>query len=223
MKMSLYAEFPASSRRRGSQTVLYLLLSILNKALAPLVPHVAEEIHTHWNHNLKKESVFMSGWLEMESEWDNALLADEFQSVILVRDEVNKLLEVMRKEKGIRRPEEAELDIYFPKSSSLSELSIAISNVMQDEETLSEILQVSAVRLHSEDATAALPSTSTAQQQQQQWTSQPELFFKEKPYLIKIVGKAATMHKCPRCWRHNSQQQDGPCPSCTSVLAQLGK
>jgi hypothetical protein len=47
---------------------------------------------------------------------------------------------------------------------------------------------------------------------------------KKKDYyliFIVVVGKEATMMKCPRCWRHHSSQKDQPCESCKEILEKL--
>ena len=117
LKERLYTHPKKSNSRLSCQTVLFYILRTLVRILAPIMSFTCEEV---WQHMRKmgfeeKESVFLSNWpKEVEDFLDKSLLKD-LERLLLLRDKVNKALEIKRQEGLIRASLEAELDIYLPK------------------------------------------------------------------------------------------------------------
>jgi len=83
-----------SKARRSCQTAMYHIIQALTRWLAPIISYTADEI---WQYipGHHSESVFLEQWYQ---EWPtlSAVDMDYWQQVQLIRDEVNKALEVQR-------------------------------------------------------------------------------------------------------------------------------
>jgi isoleucyl-tRNA synthetase len=97
-KDRLYISASNDVRRRSCQTVLHALLEGFAKAVAPILPHMAEDIWQNLPYSKSTESVFEGGWpthLTIFEEHDT----EKWELVRLVRDDVNKMLEIARSDK----------------------------------------------------------------------------------------------------------------------------
>lgn len=97
-KDRLYISAADDFRRRSCQTVIHALLEGFAKAVAPILPHMAEDIWQNLPYEKTAESVFEGGWpthLTQYPQFD----ADKWDLVRLVRDDVNKMLEGARVDK----------------------------------------------------------------------------------------------------------------------------
>ncbi|TDM07336.1 isoleucine--tRNA ligase [Macrococcus lamae] len=105
----LYIEGQNSHVRRSMQTVLYEVLTSVNKVLAPVLPHTAEEVWSHTPH-VKEDSVHLTDMPETK-EVDSALIA-KWERFLLLRDDVLKALEEARNAKVIGKSLEAKVQIF---------------------------------------------------------------------------------------------------------------
>lgn len=97
-KDRLYISASDDHRRRSCQTVLAALVEGFAKAIASILPHMAEDIWQNLPYQKPTESVFEGGWpthLAKFEEYD----AEKWDLVRSVRDDVNKVLEVARTDK----------------------------------------------------------------------------------------------------------------------------
>jgi isoleucyl-tRNA synthetase len=112
-KDRLYISGIDDYRRRSCQTVIHKCLEGFAKAVAPILPHLAEDIWQTLPYETDTESVFEGGFPE-------ALLAfpehatEEWDLVRAVRDDVNKVLESARTDKLVGASLDAAAFIYFP-------------------------------------------------------------------------------------------------------------
>jgi len=105
----LYIEAQNSHVRRSMQTVLYEVLTSLNKVLAPIIPHTADEVWAHTPH-VKEDSVHLTDMPEV-TEVDTVLL-DKWERFLTLRDDVLKALEEARHAKVIGKSLEAKVQIF---------------------------------------------------------------------------------------------------------------
>ncbi|MDR1083840.1 MAG: isoleucine--tRNA ligase [Deltaproteobacteria bacterium] len=113
VKDRLYTLGPRDPRRRGTQTVMSLLLPALTKLMAPIISFTAEEI---WSYIDKSPdaSVFLTDFPQARAEYFQPQLAQDMEDIISVRDKVNKALEEARRAKLIGSGLEAELTLAAP-------------------------------------------------------------------------------------------------------------
>ena len=95
LKDRLYVEAKDSIYRRSAQTVLHYILEALIKILAPIIPFTAEEAYQE-SHLKKYESVHLEYWPEVRKEFIDDGLLEEFNHLLLIRDDVLKALENAR-------------------------------------------------------------------------------------------------------------------------------
>ncbi|MFC1514576.1 isoleucine--tRNA ligase [Candidatus Omnitrophota bacterium] len=118
LKDRLYT-FPSNSpARRSAQTVLWYLLQLLIKALAPLLSFTAEEAYGHLvlAETKKEESVFLSAWPDLARFKDPAL-EEKFEPFFSLREEVLKQLEQARALGQIGSSLDAQVTISVPEAS----------------------------------------------------------------------------------------------------------
>jgi isoleucyl-tRNA synthetase len=121
IKDRLYTAAPNSRARRSAQTAVWKIGEALVRLIAPIASFTADEVWQWLPRTADKApSVHMAYFPAPEelcpedgSEQVKALAAD-FESLLKVRDEAMKAMEVARKEKLIRRSEEASVIIYAP-------------------------------------------------------------------------------------------------------------
>ena len=122
----LYIENEDAHIRRSMQTVLYRILTELNRLLAPVLVHTAEEIHQHTPY-VEKESIHLE-YLPEEAEVDTALV-EKWKHFMDVRDDVLKALEEARNEKVIGKSLEAKVQVTEPEGMSYDEINGALTQL----------------------------------------------------------------------------------------------
>ena len=111
-KDRLYISAPDSYRRRSCQTVLAIALESLARAIAPVLCHIAEDIWQKLPYPTPYQSVFESGWVQLDPQWQRPELATTWQQFRQIRMEVNKVLEQARTEKAIGSSLDAKVLLY---------------------------------------------------------------------------------------------------------------
>ncbi|WP_210469467.1 isoleucine--tRNA ligase [Sporosarcina sp. 6E9] len=110
----VYIENKEHPHRRSMQTVMYDSLFALVKLLAPILPHTAEEMWSHLEH-VEEESVQLTDMPEAQDFGEKAKeLVERFATLMAVRDDVLKALEVARNDKGIGKSLEAKVTVFVP-------------------------------------------------------------------------------------------------------------
>jgi isoleucyl-tRNA synthetase len=143
LKDRLYT-FRADSRlRRGSQTVLFDIVVALAKLMAPVLSFTAEEI---WQTFPKagraqagETSVHLASFPETDPRWQDVGLAQRWERLMRVRDQVQGALEMLRAEKRIGSSLEAVVTV-----SSVPDLYVLLKEYEQE---LPSIFIVSQVKL----------------------------------------------------------------------------
>lgn len=97
-KDRLYISAVDDPRRRSCQTVIHACLEGFAKAIAPVLPHMAEDIWLKLPYETSSSSVFLGGWPESLMEFPE-YDAGEWELVRLLRDDLNKVLESARNDK----------------------------------------------------------------------------------------------------------------------------
>lgn len=118
-KDRLYTAHSDSKTRRSVQTVLSRVLKVLVGLLAPVTPHLAEDIWQHMSDSLKKadgvvlDSVLLSDFPKPDESLSDPSLDSFWNDLIDVRTTVNKALETARASKAIGSSLEARVDLTF--------------------------------------------------------------------------------------------------------------
>ena len=113
LKDRLYTCRASSLARRSAQTALYHILAIFVRCLSPIISFTADEI---WDNMPGKHefSVFMTKWYDhlnyLETVNPEALIP--WDKIMLIRDEVNKAIEIMRVDEKLGSALEAKVTIF---------------------------------------------------------------------------------------------------------------
>ena len=173
-----YTMATASVGRRSCQTAMYHIACALVHWLAPILSFTAEEAWTHLPGE-RDDSVFLSSWYSQLQALpaDAELSAKFWDTVISVRDAVNKELEQQRNNGAIRSALEASITLYCePKL-------LATLSKLEDE--LRFVLITSSAEL--------LPATE-----------QPESAVSTEIAGLALVVAATSEEKCVRCWHRRA-------------------
>ncbi len=160
--------------RHSAQTAMYYIAHALTRWLAPILSFTAEEI---WQYlpGEKTTSVFLSEWFVFpQMETAQTMNNDFWQTLMQVRNSVNKALEGERKLGKIGAPLDAQVTLFADKEL------YALLTQLKDELRFVLITSDAQVLPLSEKADAIA-------------TDMPELWLK--------VEKS-TYEKCARCWHH---------------------
>lgn len=97
--------------RRSAQTALYHILEMLVRLIAPILSFTAEEV---WQYlpDRKQPSVFLNSWYDYNFLSDTKINQSFWETVLLIRKEVNKQIEIARNQEILGSSLEAEVKIY---------------------------------------------------------------------------------------------------------------
>ncbi|KAI3962312.1 hypothetical protein MKX01_005314 [Papaver californicum] len=199
-KDRLYVGGKESFTRRSCQTVLAAHLISISRVIAPILPHLAEDVwqnlpfeHSNEDGSVSK-FVFESKWPKLNERWFAMPAEDvEFWNKMLkLRTEVNKVLETARTGKLIGSSLDAKIYLYVADDDFNSRLH-RMSEALNEADTLHRIFITSQVEivssLENERQTDEIPCTGE--------------------YLIEGGGKVwigatrAEGSKCERCWNYS--------------------
>lgn len=201
IKDRMYASAATSQERRSGQTAAWYLLDTLIRLLAPILSFTSEEMWQELRSaGLEAESsVHLAAWPKAEADWNNPGVEAQFNQLLAVRDEVNKVLETERQQKHIGKSLDAKVHLYVRDGE--------LQNFIFANETLwAEILIVSQVVLHRGVAENCLQAENL-----------PDL-------QIRIT--VASGKQCVRCWNFSDdvgKDAEHPelCPRCAAVVKML--
>ncbi|MNX90111.1 Isoleucine--tRNA ligase [compost metagenome] len=140
VKDRLYASAPNAHDRRSTQTVLAEILDALTLMVAPVLSHLAEDIHQNLSPAIRgeAESVFLRDWPKADAAKQDEALAKRYGALIPLREAVNKALEEARKEKLIGTSLAASVTL-VPRTEEIHDLLVGLG------ESLPKLLIVSHV------------------------------------------------------------------------------
>jgi isoleucyl-tRNA synthetase len=110
-KDSLYCDSDNSVRRLGTLTVFEHVFKCLVTWLAPFIPFAAEEVWQTLYPN--SDSVHLQFFHEVDDNWFDEKLTNEWKMVRMVRNKVDAALEVLRTQKEIKSNMEARVTVYM--------------------------------------------------------------------------------------------------------------
>ena len=201
IKDRLYTSHPADPLRRDAQTAMLIILDALVKIMAPILPFTADEIYQHMPKGPDhKESIHLAPMVEPQDDWEDKVLADKWEKILVLRGEVTKALEEARVNKRIGHSLDAAIEIQLPDTEFKTQIEHLTEN-------LNDIFIVSFARLVD--------------------SIQDESAYKGKEIegLVIKVNKAEGQ-KCDRCWRFDITIGCDPehvtaCGRCAAALKKI--
>ncbi|KAK8941569.1 Valine--tRNA ligase [Platanthera guangdongensis] len=197
-KDRLYVGGSASFTRRSCQTVLAAHLLLIVRMIAPILPHLAEDAWQNVPFERVAENGFVAGsvfelrWLDQNERWLSmpAPDVDFWGSILELRSEVNKVLEVARGGKLIGSSLEAKLYLHTSDSATSSRLQ-QMCKAVHEADSLHRIFITSQVEILS-----CIDEVAQSIEHHGSYTNQANI-----EIWIGIVR--ADGRKCERCWNYS--------------------
>ncbi len=111
LKDRVYTSGKASPLRRSAQTAMYEVLVSLAKLMAPVLSFTAHEVWQYLPMPEKPYSVHLTLFPEVRTDLLDETLAQEWEKLLAVREEVQRALEEARKDKQIGSSQEAVVEL----------------------------------------------------------------------------------------------------------------
>ncbi len=178
LKDRLYVSAATSGQRRSAQTALFEIAVTLVRLMAPILAFTAEEV---WEHIPsfpgKSESVHLELKPEVVAAYEDEALDEQWNRILAIRAEVNRALELARKNGEVGHSLDAEI--------TLGVSGELLEHVRGFEDGLSRVFIVSRVRL------AEPGSLDTGIEA----VDIPGMLIQVEP---------SSAEKCARCWVHDA-------------------
>ncbi|XP_060559788.1 isoleucine--tRNA ligase, mitochondrial-like isoform X2 [Ruditapes philippinarum] len=210
VKDRCYCGEKESLPRQASLTTQYYILDVLTRSLAPILPHITEDLYYHYPPSRRKkdvDSLFKTGWYSLPEEWNNLDIVHTFEPVMDIRDH---LQDVIQSEPSI------EFDVLIYTSSLLyNKLKELQKDHTSSESALCEIFQTASTTL-TDEALTVIPDDVQAVNgicnvHMKDGFKHPEKYV--------IILKDTDCFLCERCRRFTAESADSPCHRCMDVLA----
>jgi isoleucyl-tRNA synthetase len=223
-KDRLYIPQPDAFRRRACQTVIADVLETYARALAPLMPHMAEDLWQNLPYRPKSnnsafpdaKSVFEAGWVleDGSSVSIDARTILQWDTVLVLRDAVNKVLETARSEKLLGASMEAHITMCCTDPVDADNIG-TLANAQNDVDSLKRALIVSGVKLVS-------TAESVRGCAHHNLAEDPDL---EPRFAIGVDRAPAP--KCDRCWHYDASVGSSAhhpllCDRCADAVVKMG-
>lgn len=200
-KDRLYVGGTESFARRSCQTVLAAHLLSITRVIAPILPHLAEDVWQNLPFPYKLEDcsvaefVFESKWPALNEEWLTypAEEIDFWGQIRELRNEVNKVLEAARTIKLIGSGLDAKVYLYTPDVELASRLRER--NVADNEED----------RLHRLFITSQVEVLQSLEDEIVENIPYKREYLVQGKYKIWIGVSRAEGSKCERCWNYSTK------------------
>ena len=196
-KDRLYISSADSKRRRSCQTVLAVAIESLARAIAPVLSHMAEDIWQFLPYKTEAESVFESGWVQMQEAWVRPDLVEKWERLRAIRDEANVVLEQGRTDKTIGSSLEAKLLL----STEDAELRETLSAMNPTDSTAAESAEASSNQVDELRYLFLVSQVELSDSLER--ISQTK--YKAEVDGLSIGVVKADGKKCDRCWNYSTR------------------
>ncbi|XP_067098779.1 isoleucine--tRNA ligase, mitochondrial isoform X1 [Osmerus mordax] len=208
IKDRLYCDPEDSLARRSCQTVLEEVLDALTRSIAPILPHLAEEVYLYAPGHDAEETVFRSGWVKSSSVWRRPGLEEAVEGACAIRDSFLS---------SIPGRNAAEYDLTIAIEPGLF---FELMESLQEEPT-STCSQLTEMMMSSRTTLASalprdLPADALISKGSFLINLEGGVIREDSAYSVAAVP--TSMARCPRCRRHTAESADCLCPRCQTVV-----
>ena len=218
-KDRLYISGVEDIRRRSCQTVIQVCLEGFAKAIAPILPHMAEDIWQNLPYEKSTESVFEGGWAPKLTSY--AAHEDEKWTLVReLRDDINKCLEAARGDKLVGASLDGAAYVYIEdeKKRSMLETLVGDTNLVYPPEKTNGVDELRTVLMLSQ---VHLVDSADDVQGADEHKSVNAPNSGATVGVTKAAGK-----KCSRCWFYDDSvgdsdsEHDDLCQRCNAAVSQ---
>lgn len=204
-KDTLYCDASNSNRRKSTRFVFFILINMLVRYLAPVLPFTADEVYDHMKEmNLTnsegfikfegEDTIHLCDFIELPS----ILKQEEFNRQVMIQKEVKKLvsiaLEDLRTQGVIGSSLEAEVDLYLSTEWQEHELPL----------NWERLFIVSGVNIFNK-----------------KYNGDSKVYTSESLVGLQVLASKSLNEKCQRCWKHDksvNNPYDNVCQRCDEVV-----
>ncbi|KAI0315579.1 tRNA synthetases class I-domain-containing protein [Amylostereum chailletii] len=209
-KDNLYANSVDSWERKSSITALRHILNTMLHIIAPILPHLAEEINHYTladsSQNLENSpSVFSRKWLPLSPEWKDVAAEADMTHLLHIRRVVLSLLERARGQRELSSSLEAEVDLVIEGSSRCTPIA---SLLTREEHFLKTLFIVSDASVTDKGSLETTPHS---------WCYMESVSLNNIELTVRV--RPASREKCPRCWTYTREEEETLCSRCENALA----
>jgi isoleucyl-tRNA synthetase len=212
LKDRLYTYKAVSVERRAAQWVLYQILSVMTRLMAPVLSFTAEEVwqsvrkQKESEGRVAEESVFLTSFPGVDKKYYDPKLEGKWNQLFVLRNEVNKALEMKRAERFIGNSLEAKIMLFLSESKE------------HDTESLRQVYKTLITQYKD-----FLPTFFIVSAVEVADTNLDNPFRSEVIRGLEVKIEKATGTKCQRCWNWREsvgKLKDAPeiCDRCYNVL-----
>jgi isoleucyl-tRNA synthetase len=209
-KDRVYVEKKDSKARRSAQTVMYKVLHALTRLIAPVLCFTSDEI---WQcmtllDGDDKTNVNFNDMPKYDKSLENRDIADKWDKLFFIRDDITKALELARAKKLIGKSLDAKVLIYGPNDNEYMKHLVLMKN------ELNTVFMASKTELIEGDINLADLTDS-----------ENYIVIEGEQTGLKIKVGMADGQKCERCWIYSEQCEDDEgsavCPRCAGILKNM--
>ncbi|XP_030642225.1 isoleucine--tRNA ligase, mitochondrial [Chanos chanos] len=210
IKDRLYCDPEDSLGRRSCQTVLEEILDGVTRSIAPILPHLAEEVYQHAPGHEEGETLFRSGWIKTSPVWRRPGLEEAVEGACAIRDSFLS---------SIPGRNAAEYDLTIAIEPGLF---FELMESLQEEPTstcsqLTELMMASRTTLLGE-LPRDLPPDAVTRTGSFLINLEGGVIREDSAYSVAAVP--TSLCRCPRCRRYTAETADCLCPRCQSIVGQ---
>lgn len=209
IKDRLYCEDEKHPKRRSCQTVLDEALDVITRSVAPILPHLAEEIFQHLSNTKEPLSVFHTGWIKTSSVWKKPGIVEAIEGACAIRDSFLSSIPG-------KTTSEYDVTIIIEPSLLLELMEQLQKDQVSSTSELNELMMASHTTLLT-SVPRDLPADTDLIDGKFIINLEGGDLIEESRYVV-IVQQAAK-EKCPRCKKYTSDMALNPCPRCLEVIA----
>lgn len=169
----------SSLSRRSSQTAMFYIIEILVRLISPILSFTASEIWDFFP-GKKSKSIFFEEYYQGLDKFNIQKYIDInfWEKILLIKNEINKFLEIFRLKKNVLNTLEAEIFLYVEKDL------FKVIKILENE--LKFLFLSSDVKVKKIDCAPLNAKDSTIEG-------------------LKIFLKKSEGEKCPRCWNYTKE------------------
>ncbi|MCK4534513.1 MAG: class I tRNA ligase family protein, partial [Syntrophobacterales bacterium] len=115
LKDRLYTSKAGAKERRSAQSAMYIILDAMTRLLTPVLVFTSEEIWSSMpDYDGKEESVHMAQFPEIDPQYLDEDLGRKWETLIAVKGEVSKAIEIARQKKIVGHSLDSCVNIHAP-------------------------------------------------------------------------------------------------------------
>ncbi|MCO5598791.1 hypothetical protein L7F22_052890 [Adiantum nelumboides] len=201
VKDRLYSDPLDSIRRQTTIAILDQVLRTIVSILAPIVPHLAEEIHQFHkgeDNAEQTESIFKTGWQSVPEQYRDIEAEKECGELLAFRSDLYSILEKGRQSKILTTSFGVDVNIYAEENNSFT------ATLKKYTDTLPDLLMVSHVNIYDASSDTQVEG---------------DLNLKGDYRGVRYSVQSSKGTRCPRCWTYRKEkEEDTLCGRCEKAV-----